>query len=936
MKTHNVAYLAFSLLWLSFIFPVSGQTIPDSKTLTPEPVIDTLANGFTYIIQPIAENIEKNEIRLIVNAGSNQERDDQYEHAHLLEHIAFNYLESYTNFNFDTNILSALQMKQNDMHAITLRTSTYYQFSYPKTNAIALDTLLNFGYEIASGKVVFHKEQIKAEKKAVYQEYLLKEPEKNYSSHKIYNTLFNCNKPVVPPNEFKDKLMNSSDSALQEFYHQWYRPDVMTLLLVGKFDDPDKIEAKIRKIFENIPLVGKKPSSRDCIQNYIANPEKFIVEQSLDSNVSLSRFQFYFSEHYKHTSEWEKLQKEEFWHILSPIIQDRLLKLQHRYTIDYYSNFMPYYDLSQNSLYIHTPPSSIKKNVEDVFAILAGISENGITKTELTTAIQSRKQFISEPHQSPVSFWSDYYMNLVINDKPTKQNLKKRLLFLNQLKLKDLYDYVKTLRWIPNNISVIIPKTENREDYIKEDLLRFIKEGIKNPRAVPKIKTPKNLIPQEEQARLIPAQIIDRQNGDYGEEIITLENGVTLILKQNNPITGRFKDKIMMHGFSPQGSACFGSQDYEAILSPLILKNSGLGNYDKFEINNFLETTSFKHHYRNYITPYETGFEGAFAPEDLENFLQTVYLSFARPTPKPEAFLDWKMQEAKDRVRNSRPGNNFMDFIEEQIGYIGIPRGIKRYKESLTVDYYRALKKYEHLHAHPEKYTVLVVGPYNKEKMLPLLRKYLGNLPSQTSKAFLKCDNYLPHIPENKNSHYKFTEPVKNTYLSIKFSIPDKHIDYKTALNLELLQTALNFKLKQLRFNNHLGVYSARAIKSMQPETGMSSIEIYLQCSTDDFDKVLTSCNEFFRELKSESLDPATIKAIKNGADLKKWKEPARNENSELIQQLYDHYQHQLAIPSEDIMQYDIESFSAKDLKDVAKMYFNEKFKWTFIGSSEN
>ena len=122
----------------------------------------------------------------------------------------------------------------------------------------------------------------------------------------------------------------------------------------------------------------------------------------------------------------------------------------------------------------------------------------------------------------------------------------------------------------------------------------------------------------------------------------------------------------------------------------------------------------------------------------------------------------------------------------------------------------------------------------------------------------------------------------------------------------------------------------------MQPETGMSSIEIYLQCSTDDFDKVLTSCNEFFRELKSESLDPATIKAIKNGADLKKWKEPARNENSELIQQLYDHYQHQLAIPSEDIMQYDIESFSAKDLKDVAKMYFNEKFKWTFIGSSEN
>jgi predicted Zn-dependent peptidase len=936
MKTSILSYYALAVLLLSSIFVVRGQNLSDSLRVTPETIIDSLANGFTYIIQPIAENPDKNEIRLIVKAGSNQERDDQYEHAHLLEHIAFNYLEGYTNFKYDTNHLSALQMSPNDMHAFTTRASTYYQFFYPITSSKALDTILNFGYEIASAKVVFAKEQIEAEKKAVYQEYLLKEPEKNYSTHKIYNNLFNCNKPVASPNEFKDTLMNSSDEALQEFYEKWYRPDLMTLIVVGKFDDLDKLETKIKKVFENISLPGNKPAQRDCIKNYLANPEKFLVEPSLDSNLSLANFQFYFRDHYKKIIDGEKLEKEEFWHVLSPIIQERLLKLQHKYNIDYYSNFIPYYDLNQNSLYIHTPPPTIKKNLKEVFAVLAGISEKGITDTEFRKSIQSRKRFLNEPHTSPVSFWSDYYMNLVITNSLKKQNLAKLELFLDQLKINDLNEYLSKLSWIPKDISVVIPKTENGEDYVKEDIIGFIKEGIKNPLSDLEKKTPTTLVSEKEQKKLVPARIIDRKNGDNGEEIIKLDNGVTLLLKQNKPGTGRFKDKILIHGFSSEGSACFAKNDYEAILSPLILKNSGLDDFDKFEINKFLKTTSFKHHYRNYITPYETGFEGAFEPKDLENFLQMVYLSFSSPEPKPEAFLDWKMQESKNRVRRSRPSNNFMDFIDEQTGYIGIPRGSKRYKESLTIDYKRALKKYDLLHSHPEKYTILVVGNYDKKNTLPLLRKYIGNLPHAPGGEFKNCDQTLSHIPYTSNSDYTFIEPVKNTYLSIKFRIPDELMDFKNEVNLELLKTALNFKLKKLRFNNYLGVYSARAIKSIQPEIGMSTIEIYLQCSNDDYDKVLKSCNAFLEELKSESLGQATMKAIKKSAHLKKWKEPTKNENSELIEKLYDHHQHHIPIPSENMFQSYLDGFSSLDVKKVAKKYLNDEFRWTIKGSSKS
>ena len=58
--------------------------------MDPRVHIDTLANGLTYYILENNEPKNRVELRMVVNAGSVLEEDDQRGFAHFVEHMLFN------------------------------------------------------------------------------------------------------------------------------------------------------------------------------------------------------------------------------------------------------------------------------------------------------------------------------------------------------------------------------------------------------------------------------------------------------------------------------------------------------------------------------------------------------------------------------------------------------------------------------------------------------------------------------------------------------------------------------------------------------------------------------------------------------------------------------------------------------------------------------
>src|SRR5690606_14879659 len=67
----------------------------------------------------------------------------------------------------------------------------------------------------------------------------------------------------------------------------------------------------------------------------------------------------------------------------------------------------------------------------------------------------------------------------------------------------------------------------------------------------------------------------------------------------------------------------------------------------------------------------------------------------------------------------------------------------KRYESVKAVDYKKAYQIYKNLMQDPENFTFVITGNYSLKTVLPLLRKYLGNLPQQNS-FIEKSKEHLP------------------------------------------------------------------------------------------------------------------------------------------------------------------------------------------------
>src|SRR3954452_20565066 len=93
MKSSAVLFLSSALISFLFLFaPVSFAQKSGSDSIPLDPKVKTgkLPNGLTYYIRQNKKPEQKVELRLVVNAGSILEEDDQQGLAHMAEHMAFN------------------------------------------------------------------------------------------------------------------------------------------------------------------------------------------------------------------------------------------------------------------------------------------------------------------------------------------------------------------------------------------------------------------------------------------------------------------------------------------------------------------------------------------------------------------------------------------------------------------------------------------------------------------------------------------------------------------------------------------------------------------------------------------------------------------------------------------------------------------------------
>jgi len=293
---------ALKRLPLVFIAAVLAACQPASETPQPEPdhtwvheVSDLpadpairygqLDNGMRYAIRENDTPPNVASVRLVFNAGSLAEADDQRGLAHFIEHMAFNGSTEVPEGEMVPLLERHGLQFGPDTNAFTGYETVGYQLDIPEVDEETVDTALFLMRQTAS-ELLMESEAIDRERGVILSE----ERYRNTPIRRWNNALWRFRLPEtsVPDRDAigtVEVIETAPRERLVDYYENYYTPERAMLVVVGDID-PDVIEAKIADEFggweqpedpRGDPDVGTVSEERPLSVGYFHDPEIYTI-----------------------------------------------------------------------------------------------------------------------------------------------------------------------------------------------------------------------------------------------------------------------------------------------------------------------------------------------------------------------------------------------------------------------------------------------------------------------------------------------------------------------------------------------------------------------------------------------------------------------------------------------------------------------------------
>lgn len=241
MRTANAPSTVFTLLLFVVAGMAHGKTAPwpqNGSDLKPDSAIvfGALENGMRYEVQKNAYPAGRVSMRFRVDVGSRVEGSNERGIAHFLEHMAF---RGSTHFPDDTVMkrMAALGLRTGaDANASTSETQTVFRLDLPNNNAESVQAALTFFRDIADG-LTLDAQSVDSERKVVLSEARLADtPIRRMGQRSGRFVLASLHKELKPAIGAVETINSITQGQLANFYHAYYRPERVTLVVVGDLD----------------------------------------------------------------------------------------------------------------------------------------------------------------------------------------------------------------------------------------------------------------------------------------------------------------------------------------------------------------------------------------------------------------------------------------------------------------------------------------------------------------------------------------------------------------------------------------------------------------------------------------------------------------------------------------------------------------------------
>ncbi|MCB9229207.1 MAG: insulinase family protein [Deltaproteobacteria bacterium] len=625
----------------------SQKWASEQSDLPKDPAVHygRLENGFKYAW---SKKTEKDSclLRLMVHTGSLHEREDERGIAHFLEHLAFDGSK-----NFPDGTLRSYFQEMGVKHGPHLNAhtdfdETVYEINLPQCTPERLSQALTAFRDFADG-LLLKESEIEKERGIIDMEDQKRDSKDLRIYRKIMSefykgTIYAQRLPIGEKNIRK----TFDRKKIHEFYKRWYRPDNMTLILVGDFgqtgpeDQIRDIFASLQKDSEEFPVAPDRGSlNPEHKETIISETDSPFVKISFLSTEQQEKREFtkeYFFRQNKlllvgslyqyKISQYLSEHKKDFHHI--SLVNDVDFDIMQN-GIRFILNKDRWTEGLLQATLLHNEIISCGFNSHDrtivlreIETLLKNMAEREDAENVLNGLLNdARQQAPRLDPESLVSLYREFLQTLTLQE-------------LNHT-LRDLFNHDKTFS---SNLLVIGDFSEKEDRLLTEQIREVVTEGLKTRVSCTKSETPefgyKSAAPEkvEEYKHII--------NTDFDYHSIEFRNGVIAHLKKNTD--PERPGTILIHAKIGHGLWEFDASD--KVLIELGSSNLILGGTRKHPFIQFRDLTAGKDISFHFTTTnYDSSFSGRSSPDD---FLH--YLEWNRAYIDDPAFGSASIPKAKD------------------------------------------------------------------------------------------------------------------------------------------------------------------------------------------------------------------------------------------------------------------------------------------------
>jgi zinc protease len=703
----------------------------------PDALVGTLPNGLRYYVRTNAKPAKRIELRLVVKAGSVLEDDDQQGLAHFVEHMEFEGTRHFPRQGL-VDFLSSLGLGIGpDANAETSWEDTQYTLRIPSDRPDVLDRALLVLEDWAQG-ATFDQKAIERERGIVLEEWRLHLDADERTQEKVLRaqlagSRYADRQPIGKP----EIIEHAQREQLLRFYHDWYRPDLMAVIVVGDVDR-SAVAAMIKEHFA--PLSAPKPERKrpafDVPEHRGTRYTIVTDKEATQTAVQISDLRP--ARNQGSVGGYREIMIDQ---LFSAMLGARLSELAQ-------SANPPFVNAAADRELLPAPRTreeavlqaivandGVTKGLTALVTELQRLSRFGFTATELARAKQAtmldyERSVTESPDRESASRADEYTRNFLQGEAlPTIwQELAFHRRFLPGITLAEVNKLAGD--WFPSDNRLVVVTAPEAAGVVPPDerQLAAAVNATSGNRLTAYVDTLDTVAGQTlMESKPAPGTIISTtEHPETGITEWKLSNGATVVLK---PTTLK-EDQILFQAFAPGGTSLASDADFiPARVAGEVVAAGGVGTFSAVALDKILSGKTVA--VVPFIGELEEGMRGGSTPQDLETMFQLLYLRFTQPRADPTAFAAVASQ-ARALLANQMASPEIV--FNQAIGAAlsgDSPR--RRPQTPATVDQWdlaKSLAFYKARFADAGNFTFVFAGSFTPGAIRPLVETYLAGLPA--------------------------------------------------------------------------------------------------------------------------------------------------------------------------------------------------------------